>query len=88
MHPTIGFIGNPKNAVEFHNNMEQGKKTPEDSGGFDSMAKAKRLTVKEVLQTKGFEGFTKEQAERYIDDLERFCILMYQAFQSRKTKAV
>lgn len=32
-----------------------------------------RLTVQEVLSSKGFEDMTEQQAEAYIDDLEALC---------------
>jgi hypothetical protein len=52
---------------------------------FGTFTGAKRLTVDEVLQTKGFEHLTEDEARRYIDDLERLCLLMYQHFSRTKT---
>ena len=38
------------------------------------------LTVDEVLRTKGFEHYTKEEAEEYIQSMVQFCVIMYTTY--------
>jgi hypothetical protein len=64
--------------------MEEGKG---DRNGADLKERStlrKRLTVDEVKQTEGFKHLSEEQAERYIDNLERYCLLLYKYFNRIK----
>ena len=40
------------------------------------------LTVDEVLTTKGFEHFTKEEAEEYIESIRKYCLIRYKLYFS------
>ena len=40
------------------------------------------LTVDEVLTTKGFEHFTREEAEEYIQSMIQFCVIMYTTYSA------
>ncbi len=39
-----------------------------------------KLRAEEVQATKGFEDFTKKEAEKYIESLEEFDYLIYQIY--------
>ncbi|MGD1847957.1 MAG: hypothetical protein ACFB10_21400 [Salibacteraceae bacterium] len=43
----------------------------------NNISKAAPLTVEQVLATKGFENWTRKQAQEYIESLDRYCRLMY-----------
>lgn len=38
------------------------------------------LTADEVLTTIGFEHFTREEAEEYIQSMIQFCVIMYSIY--------
>jgi len=49
----------------------------------DAMEKDKSLgmlTVNEVLTTKGFEHFTREEAIDYIHEMVQFCVIVYTTY--------
>ena len=49
----------------------------------DAMEKDKSLgmlTVNEVLTTKGFEHFTREEAIDYIQEMVQFCVIVYTTY--------
>ncbi len=55
----------------------------------DAMEKDKSsgmLTVDEVLTTKGFEHFTKEEAEEYIQAMVQFCVIVYTTYSKIEAK--
>ena len=60
--------------------MDRRENASEKAPGIPEPARAKRLTVAEVLQTPGFEDYSEEQAERYILDVERLCLWMYKQY--------
>lgn len=47
---------------------------------------AKRLTVEELRNCKGFENYTDEEAEEVIQTLERLSILFYELHQKELMK--
>ena len=45
---------------------------------------SQRLTIDKVIQTEGFEHLTREEAKLYIDDLERYSLLLFKHFSRIK----